>query len=180
MEALSTVQKHDYSSQMLSLYGEAFMTETTSSNRIRRVPKRASKVESTTSGNLKWDNVVWLPSESATTLARLREFKTWKDGWDGEGSPAPNPVLVDTAISLHALLLNVRLTLKAHIGGDSLPIILVNHLGIKGEIIVEDKNEISFRFVGSGGEVFEDYCVQFNTLHLPESLTNIIDQIFGE
>ncbi|WP_141402136.1 hypothetical protein [Rhizobium subbaraonis] len=119
-----------------------------------------------------------MDSEIDVSLARLRSFRTWKDNWDGDGAPAPSSELIDTAIELFALLVNTRVKIRVHVGGDGRPVFFLRDVPANAEVAVEAADEISFSF-DTKDKVIEEFCIPFNGKHLPEPLRKAIAIIQG-
>lgn len=86
-------------------------------------------------------------------LARLRKFKGWTDNWDGEGSKAPNPAVLDSAGTILGLLAMHRVPSVA-LSAEGHPMFIYG-APIHGEVVVTGRDTFDYAFMSDDGPEHE-------------------------
>ena len=115
-------------------------------------------------------------SAASDNLGRLISFVAYRANWDGDGAQAPNIDALAAASHLLSHIASYPLTFVVHLNSDGEPVFFLRDSEYDGEIVVHNANEISFSF-DRGGELLEEFRIQFENAHLPVSLANALNVI---
>lgn len=109
-------------------------------------------------------------------LERLRSFKGWDANWDREGALAPRLDAIDAAGNLVGFLANEGIRPSVALDTLGRPVLVFRTPIGEGEVIVENKNRLSFSVDTPKGEVFQA-SARFDGSALPARLRSALTSL---
>lgn len=113
---------------------------------------------------------------------RFEEMKTWRENWDGEGAPAPNPEAIDKAMVLYDLLAQRFPTQKfsSLLDADANPVIAIRTSKWTGMITVDNSTKDIFsEFFISENTIYVDVR-NFDGVNIPIELLIVLNHILNQ